>query len=185
VVAPDKSAGRPCDPPPRFPRHPDRNTSLHQLFADKLKKPRDADPGWFLDQRQSLLESPSHKRKNPGKTGVLMVRNASYWQARYPLGDSNPCYRTENPGSWATRRRGRVRTVSRGSIAGNARPVNGCQRMSNLIFTSTTHHQAVQTTRIPAFNMTRISDTATRNVGLCGQRGRGGLVGGSLRVQGH
>lgn len=25
---------------------------------------------------------------------------------QYPLGDSNPCYRTENPGSWATRRRG-------------------------------------------------------------------------------
>src|SRR5688572_32627700 len=27
--------------------------------------------------------------------------------AEYPLGDLNPCYRTENPGSWATRRRGR------------------------------------------------------------------------------
>ncbi len=28
--------------------------------------------------------------------------------AEYPQGDSNPCYRTENPGSWATRRWGRA-----------------------------------------------------------------------------
>ena len=26
---------------------------------------------------------------------------------KYPLGESNPCLRTENPMSWATRRRGR------------------------------------------------------------------------------
>jgi hypothetical protein len=29
---------------------------------------------------------------------------------QYPLGESNPCRRTENPMSWATRRRGRVAT---------------------------------------------------------------------------
>ena len=27
-------------------------------------------------------------------------------QSKYPLGESNPCFRTENPTSWATRRRG-------------------------------------------------------------------------------
>ena len=26
----------------------------------------------------------------------------------YPLGESNPCFRTENPASWATRRRGPI-----------------------------------------------------------------------------
>lgn len=39
--------------------------------------------------------------------GSVMVADNSFEVIQYPLGESNPCYRTENPGSWATRRRGR------------------------------------------------------------------------------
>lgn len=31
---------------------------------------------------------------------------------KYPLGDSNPCFRTENPTSWASRRRGQTSSLS-------------------------------------------------------------------------
>ena len=34
----------------------------------------------------------------------------------YPQGDLNPCYRTENPGSWATRRWGRIAFISAGNM---------------------------------------------------------------------
>ena len=44
--------------------------------------------------------------KNPVKTGLLTP-------FKYPLGESNPCLRTENPMSWATRRRG-LKKISAG-----------------------------------------------------------------------
>ena len=41
----------------------------------------------------------------------LFRRTVRYLTLRieYPLGDSNPCFRTENPTSWASRRRGQIR----------------------------------------------------------------------------
>ena len=38
--------------------------------------------------------------------GLFILRPVPAFSIYYPLGESNPCYRTENPVSWATRRRG-------------------------------------------------------------------------------
>lgn len=42
------------------------------------------------------------RRKNPGNCGIPWV----FGRDKYPVRDSNPCYRIENPASWATRRTG-------------------------------------------------------------------------------
>src|SRR5262245_55925661 len=56
-------------------------------------------PGTTLGESLNLaIRSISSPTKNAIKTyGV---------SREYPLGESNPCCRTENPESWATRRRG-------------------------------------------------------------------------------
>jgi hypothetical protein len=45
---------------------------------------------------------------------------------QYPLGESNPCSRTENPMSWATRRRGRCKSI--GSNAERMQIFKFCRR---------------------------------------------------------
>ena len=51
------------------------------------------------------------QRKNPRKCGFPGVWRRRPICTRYPVGESNPCYRPENPASWATRRTGRSGTV--------------------------------------------------------------------------
>ena len=50
-------------------------------------------------------------RENTGKSPACqrMAPPAIKASGQYPLGESNPCFRTENPTSWATRRRGQTR----------------------------------------------------------------------------
>lgn len=45
------------------------------------------------------------------KTATKSYFIAVFAVKRYPLGESNPCYWTENPVSWATRRRGPVLAI--------------------------------------------------------------------------
>lgn len=56
-------------------------------------------------------ESGRTDREAQGETPVIPDEYGAcrtIQMARYPLGESNPCLRTENPMSWATRRRGQV-----------------------------------------------------------------------------
>ena len=53
-------------------------------------------------------ESPHWARKNH-RCGQRLASRQRVAETKHPLGESNPCLRTENPMSWATRRRGRAR----------------------------------------------------------------------------
>lgn len=61
--------------------------------------------GHLWRKRPHSANRSGRKRANfPEKTKKPLFPRAT----KYPLGDSNPCCRTENPESWATRRRGRL-----------------------------------------------------------------------------
>lgn len=78
---------------------------------------------------QSGLETTIDKKplENKGKVDARYPKSPSVTTYQYPLGESNPCLRTENPMSWATRRRGRRAGTAfdrRHSIVASCRDVN-------------------------------------------------------------
>ena len=76
---------------------------------------REAQPGHQRGQKVAA-GNESESQGNTMKKGISEEIPISVGVAEYPLGESNPCLRTENPMSWATRRRGQV-LLGRGFVA--------------------------------------------------------------------
>ena len=107
--------------PSRLPpeMHPTQGPTRRVSKATK-KRRRIRRTKWRKMRRSTLPHhlAPSRKKqKKPGKTGqfccLMRLRATRCQTAKYPLGESNPCLRTENPMSWATRRRG-LKKISAG-----------------------------------------------------------------------
>lgn len=122
AIAPD---GKPADAPT-----PGNATGQREKPTDRMQPGRDDTRGDKRGGAKSGAQEAKKAAQNPARYPALpnptesqetqkaladkgLERSSktecnSIELHQYPLGESNPCLRTENPASWATRRRGQV-----------------------------------------------------------------------------
>lgn len=139
---------------------------------DRAKIPAAQIPAcWGRKVRRSNLprlaaESRKKRSKPLVRKGLcLVVRLAAKTRhkPKYPLGESNPCSRTENPMSWATRRRGLLTDRSRRPLTGDETALHaGPKKPNHLRRTAVT-----MTKRITTFTIrVRGCQPSSRNCSL-------------------
>jgi hypothetical protein len=92
-----------------------RNAPTCPVLAKDARRSRDALQEWSITRSGMplVVVEDRKKRSKPldakGLCSVARFPAKHHCKVQYPLGESNPCRRTENPMSWATRRRGPYR----------------------------------------------------------------------------
>jgi len=146
AIAPD---GKPADAPtlgnatgqrekPTDRTQPGRDDTRDRTPGGAKSGAREDEKAAQNPARYPALPNPTESQETQKALGNKGLERSSKTECnpmelhQYPLGESNPCLRTENPMSWATRRRGRwaASTSSSGSLLPVSHRVNRAGRAS-------------------------------------------------------